>query len=217
MKKRKKIIPMHGPVEIERFHAFGDAGMSRVTDGCVVLDSDRNEFGSGVESLLRSIAVTVAKYPKVFASTHIRQMVHHYCRTCACSEEARLCLKGVLRLFGFEIEYLNPESEGVELKALLHPPGHDDLIEWSSEHSMILDALKNYVVKGSWFEIQSDSDGEVLRVQWTDKGMVVFARSTEWVQVPNANEYDIHIHESCKETESIFPSITCPKAKSDVT
>lgn len=216
MKKRKKIIPMHGPVEIERFHAFGDAGMSRVTDGCVVLDSDRNEFGSGVEELLRSIAVTVAKYPEVFASTHIRQLVARYSRPTD-ALEARLSLKGVLRLFGLDIEYLNPESEGGELKAFLRLPGHDDLIEWSKEHSMILDALKNYVVKGSWFEIQSDSDGEVLRVQWTDKGVVVFARSTEWVQVPNANEYDIHIHESCKKTESIFPSITCPQAKSDVT
>lgn len=216
MKKRRKIIPMHGPVEIERFHAFGDAGMSRVTDGCVVLDSDRNDFGGGVEDLLRSIAVTVAKNPKVFLTPHIRQLVHQYSRP-ACCHEARLSLKGVLRLFGLDIEYLNPESEGGELKALIHPPGHDDLIEWSDEHSLILDALKNYVVKGSWFEIQSDSDGEVLRVQWTDKGMVVFARSTEWVQVPNANEYDIHIHESCKKTESIFPSITCPTAKSDVT
>jgi hypothetical protein len=52
-------------------------------------------------------------------------------------------------------------------------------------------------------------------VQWTDKGMIVFARANDWVQVPNALEYEIKIDEAKEQDAAIFPSLSC-KASNDV-
>jgi hypothetical protein len=213
-KRSKKIIPMHGPVEIENFFAFGSRGLHRVTDGCVVLSTEAHECGWGVRALLDSVCRKMVQYPLVFRHNIVAWEAALDCIDKEMSDAiCRREMNGLLCLFGMRIYHEN--DIGDTLQATLLPPGYDSHDTWKAEHSLILSALRPFVVKGSWFEIQSDSDGEVLRVQWTDKGMIVFARANDWVQVPNALEYEIKIDEAKEQDAAIFPSLSC-KASNDV-